>query len=163
MGDVVGKPGLTAVRTLLPKLIGRHSIDLVIANAENSEGGAGISGETAEHLLQSEVNLLTSGNHFWTKKQILPWVQESHLVDLALGGALVALREQYPYPNEKGQEFDERAAATVRRGMAAALDRGLGELRGELQAWEKLVTAGRERLNGVAAATAKPRPRRKKS
>ena len=48
MGDVVGKPGLTAVRTLLPKLIGRHSIDLVIANAENSEGGAGISGETAE-------------------------------------------------------------------------------------------------------------------
>jgi metallophosphoesterase (TIGR00282 family) len=77
MGDVVGKPGLTAVRTLLPKLIGRHSIDLVIANAENSEGGAGISGETAEHLLQSEVNLLTSGNHFWTKKQIIPWVQEN--------------------------------------------------------------------------------------
>lgn len=101
----------------------------------------------------------------WERNQenpILPWVQESHLVDLALGGALVALREQYPYPSEKGQEFDERAAATVRRGMAAALDHGLGELRGELQAWEKLVAAGRERLNAGAAAKPKSRPRRKK-
>ncbi|WNG52752.1 TIGR00282 family metallophosphoesterase [Archangium minus] len=77
MGDVVGKPGVTAVRTLLPKLIARHSVDLVVANAENSEGGAGISPESAEALLASEVNLLTSGNHFWTKKQILPWVQDN--------------------------------------------------------------------------------------
>ncbi|HZH17394.1 MAG TPA: TIGR00282 family metallophosphoesterase [Archangium sp.] len=77
MGDVVGKPGVTAVRTLLPKLIARHSLDLVVANAENSEGGAGISPESAEALLASEVNLLTSGNHFWTKKQILPWVQDN--------------------------------------------------------------------------------------
>src|SRR5678815_201761 len=73
MGDVVGKPGVLAVRTLLPRLIARHEVDLVIANAENSEGGAGISGESAEALLAAEVNLLTSGNHFWTKRQILPW------------------------------------------------------------------------------------------
>lgn len=77
MGDVVGKPGVLAVRTLLPRLIARHSVDLVIANAENSEGGAGISGESAEALLSAEVNLLTSGNHFWTKKQILPWVERN--------------------------------------------------------------------------------------
>ncbi|MBX5483832.1 MAG: TIGR00282 family metallophosphoesterase [Myxococcaceae bacterium] len=75
IGDVVGKPGVLAVRTLVPKLIARHSADLVIANAENSEGGAGISGESAEALLSAEVDLLTSGNHFWTKRQILPWVQ----------------------------------------------------------------------------------------
>jgi metallophosphoesterase (TIGR00282 family) len=76
LGDVVGKPGVQAVRTLVPKLIARHSADLVIANAENSEGGAGISPESAEALLSSEVNLLTSGNHFWTKRQIIPWVEE---------------------------------------------------------------------------------------
>lgn len=76
MGDVVGKPGVLAVRTLVPKLIARHSVDLVIANAENSEGGAGISPDTAEALLSAEVNLLTSGNHFWTKKQIIPWASE---------------------------------------------------------------------------------------
>ena len=75
MGDVVGKPGVLAVRTLLPRLIARHEADLVIANAENSEGGAGISGESAEALLGAQVNLLTSGNHFWTKRQILPWVE----------------------------------------------------------------------------------------
>lgn len=75
MGDVVGKPGVLAVRTLLPRLISRHTVDLVIANAENSEGGAGISGEAAEALLSAQVNLLTSGNHFWTKRQILPWVE----------------------------------------------------------------------------------------
>jgi metallophosphoesterase (TIGR00282 family) len=77
MGDVVGKPGVLAVRSLLPKLIGRHSVDLVIANAENSEGGAGVSPESAEALLSAEVNLLTSGNHIWSKRQIIPWM-ESH-------------------------------------------------------------------------------------
>lgn len=76
MGDVVGKPGVLAIRTLLPKLIGRHSVDVVIANAENSEGGAGISAESAEALLSAEVNLLTSGNHFWTKRQIIPWAEQ---------------------------------------------------------------------------------------
>jgi 2',3'-cyclic-nucleotide 2'-phosphodiesterase len=75
MGDVVGKPGVLAIRTLLPRLIARHEVDLVVANAENSEGGAGISGESAEALLGAQVNLLTSGNHFWTKRQILPWVE----------------------------------------------------------------------------------------
>jgi len=75
LGDVVGKPGVLAVRTLVPKLIARHSADLVVVNAENSEGGAGISGESAEAILSAEVNLLTSGNHFWTKRQILPWVE----------------------------------------------------------------------------------------
>src|SRR6478672_11857326 len=77
MGDVVGKPGIQAIRTLLPKLITRHSVDLVIANAENSEGGAGLSQESCETLLSAEVNLLTSGNHIWSKKQIIPWLERN--------------------------------------------------------------------------------------
>lgn len=76
MGDVIGKPGVLAIRTLLPRLIGRHSLDLVIANAENSEGGAGISAESAQALLSAEVNLLTSGNHIWSKRQIIPWLEQ---------------------------------------------------------------------------------------
>lgn len=74
VGDVIGKPGVLAVKTLMPKLIARHSVDLVIANAENSEGGAGVSPESADALLSAEVNLLTSGNHIWSKKQILPYL-----------------------------------------------------------------------------------------
>jgi len=76
LGDVVGRPGLTAVRTLVPKLIARHQLDLVIANAENCDGGAGVTPEAAQALLQSEVNLLTSGNHIWSKRQIIPWMEE---------------------------------------------------------------------------------------
>jgi 2',3'-cyclic-nucleotide 2'-phosphodiesterase len=76
LGDVVGRPGVAAVRTLVPKLIARHELDLVIANAENSDGGAGVTAESAEALLQSEVNLLTSGNHIWSKRQIIPWMEE---------------------------------------------------------------------------------------
>jgi hypothetical protein len=75
MGDVVGKPGVLAIRTLLPRLIAHHGLDLVVANAENSEGGAGISQESAEALLKAEVNLLTSGNHIWSKRQIIPWLE----------------------------------------------------------------------------------------
>ncbi len=77
MGDVVGKPGLLAIRSLLPRLITRHGIDLVIANCENSEGGAGVSPDSAQTLLDCEVDLLTSGNHIWSKRQIIPWM-ESH-------------------------------------------------------------------------------------
>jgi metallophosphoesterase (TIGR00282 family) len=76
LGDVVGRPGVGAVRTLVPKLITRHKLDLVVVNAENSDGGAGVTAESAEALLQSEVNLLTSGNHIWTKRQIIPWMEE---------------------------------------------------------------------------------------
>jgi metallophosphoesterase (TIGR00282 family) len=75
LGDVVGKPGVLAVRTLVPKLIARRDLDLVIVNAENSEGGAGISPESAEALLSTPVNLLTGGNHTWTKRQIVSWLE----------------------------------------------------------------------------------------
>jgi metallophosphoesterase (TIGR00282 family) len=73
-GDVVGKPGLRALKELLPRLIGRHSLDLVIANGENTANGAGVTPETAEQMLASEVNLITSGNHIWNKREIQPYL-----------------------------------------------------------------------------------------
>ena len=71
----MGKPGVSAIRALLPRLIGRYGLDLAIANAENSDAGAGITPESAEALLGAEVNLLTSGNHIWSKRQIIPWLE----------------------------------------------------------------------------------------
>lgn len=76
LGDVVGKPGLLAVRNLLPRVVAKFAIDVVIANAENSEGGMGVSPESAEALLGAQVHLLTSGNHIWAKKQIIPWMEQ---------------------------------------------------------------------------------------
>lgn len=75
-GDVVGKPGLRAIKELLPKLIGRHGADLVVVNGENVAMGAGITPDTADELLHAEVNLITSGNHIWSKREMVPHLDE---------------------------------------------------------------------------------------
>src|SRR5512140_949347 len=75
LGDVFGKPGRQAVKHFVPRLIARDGVDLVIANAENSAGGAGVTPEGADELLGCEVNLLTSGNHIWSKREIVPYLE----------------------------------------------------------------------------------------
>ena len=75
LGDVFGKPGRTAVKRLVPRLITRHGVDLVVANAENAANGVGVNPETADELLACEVDLLTSGNHIWSKRDIVPYLE----------------------------------------------------------------------------------------
>ncbi len=75
LGDVFGKPGRQAVARLVPKLIARDGIDLVVANAENSASGIGVTPDSAEELLAAEVDLLTSGNHIWAKREIVPYLE----------------------------------------------------------------------------------------
>jgi metallophosphoesterase (TIGR00282 family) len=75
LGDVFGKPGRQAVQRLVPRLIAREAVDLVVANAENSAGGVGVTPDSADELLAAEVNLLTSGNHIWAKREILPYLE----------------------------------------------------------------------------------------
>ncbi len=75
LGDVFGKPGRQAVKHFVPKLIAQHRLDLVIANAENVAGGAGVTPESAEELLRCEIDLLTSGNHIWGKREIVPYLE----------------------------------------------------------------------------------------
>jgi metallophosphoesterase (TIGR00282 family) len=74
LGDVFGKPGRQAVKHFVPKLIASHGIDLVVANSENSAGGAGVTPESADELLACEVDLLTGGNHIWSKKELVPYL-----------------------------------------------------------------------------------------
>lgn len=80
IGDIVGKPGRLAVRTLLPRLVGSEEIDFVIANAENGAGVAGLTPKVADELLENGVDVLTSGNHIWRKKEIEPYLEESSRV-----------------------------------------------------------------------------------
>jgi metallophosphoesterase (TIGR00282 family) len=75
LGDVFGKPGRQAVTRLVPRLITREGLDLVVANAENIANGAGVTPEGADELLAAEVNLLTSGNHIWSKREIVPYLE----------------------------------------------------------------------------------------
>ncbi|HUC96984.1 MAG TPA: YmdB family metallophosphoesterase, partial [Candidatus Polarisedimenticolaceae bacterium] len=70
LGDVVGRPARRAIRDLVPSLIEREGIDLAIANAENAAGGIGVDLKSANELLSSRVDVLTSGNHIWKKKEI---------------------------------------------------------------------------------------------
>ena len=76
IGDVIGKPGRRAVKSLLPGIRAEHGIDLVIANGENAAGGFGITQDTAYELLESGVDVLTSGNHIWDQKEIIPHMEE---------------------------------------------------------------------------------------
>lgn len=74
VGDVIGKPGRRAVAALVPGLYNQYGLDLVIANAENAAGGLGLTLVTAKELLGAGVDALTSGNHIWAQKEIIPYL-----------------------------------------------------------------------------------------
>ena len=74
IGDIIGKPGRQAVRELLPDLRRQHGLDLVIANGENTAGGIGLTSTTARELFDAGVDVLTSGNHIWAQKEIIPYL-----------------------------------------------------------------------------------------
>jgi metallophosphoesterase (TIGR00282 family) len=72
IGDIVGRPGRRAVRSLLSGLRSNLELDMVIANGENAAGGKGLTPEAAQELFSSGIDVLTSGNHIWAHKEIIP-------------------------------------------------------------------------------------------
>lgn len=71
IGDIIGKPGRKAAAELLPDLRKEYEVDFVIANGENASGGIGLTPQTAEELLRSGIDVVTSGNHIWKHKEIV--------------------------------------------------------------------------------------------
>lgn len=76
IGDIVGKPGRRAVKELLPSLVAAHAVDLVIANCENAAAGFGITREIVEELYDAHIDVLTSGNHVWDKKEVMEFIDD---------------------------------------------------------------------------------------
>src|SRR6516225_2035153 len=74
IGDIVGKPGRDLVRQGLQPIVEYHQIDFVVANAENAAGGFGITREIGEQLLNLGVDVMTSGNHIWDKREALDYI-----------------------------------------------------------------------------------------
>ncbi|MFC2072387.1 TIGR00282 family metallophosphoesterase [Chloroflexota bacterium] len=74
IGDIIGKPGRQAIKELLPGLRKQYGLDLVIANGENVAGGFGLTPTTARELLDAGTDVLTSGNHIWAQKEIIPYL-----------------------------------------------------------------------------------------
>lgn len=95
VGDVIGRPGRRAVGALVPSLRREYGVALVIANGENAAGGLGLTKATAEELLGCGVDVISSGNHIWDQKEIVP----------ALDGELAILRPlNYP-PGVPGRGY----------------------------------------------------------
>jgi len=76
IGDIIGKAGRQAIQGVLGKVIADHKIDFTIANGENAAGGMGITPTIAMEFLDQGVDVLTSGNHIWAKKEIFPFLDE---------------------------------------------------------------------------------------
>ena len=72
IGDVIGKPGRQAMERHLSGLRDERGVDLVTANGENVAGGMGLTLSTAKALFGSGVDVITSGNHIWDKREIIP-------------------------------------------------------------------------------------------
>lgn len=73
IGDIFGRPGRTIVRDHLKNLVGEHRIDLVLANGENAAAGFGITPALAEDLFDLGIDVLTTGNHVWDKREIVDY------------------------------------------------------------------------------------------
>jgi metallophosphoesterase (TIGR00282 family) len=71
IGDVIGKPGRVALERILPMLRDDLGIDIVTANGENLAGGMGLTMATAKALFACGVDVITSGNHIWDKRELL--------------------------------------------------------------------------------------------
>jgi metallophosphoesterase (TIGR00282 family) len=70
IGDLIGKPGRLAVEALLPELRREREIALVTANGENAAGGMGLTASIAEAMFRAGVDVITSGNHIWDKREM---------------------------------------------------------------------------------------------
>jgi len=103
VGDIVGEPGRKALKKLLPDLLREFDIRLVIGNGENCAGGLGITLATAKELFDSGIDVITTGNHVWAKKEIIPY----------LDGNLALLRPlNYP-PTNPGRGYLSREGVLV--------------------------------------------------
>jgi metallophosphoesterase (TIGR00282 family) len=76
IGDIYGQPGRRIVKEALSGLREEYAPDLILANGENAAAGFGITPQLVEELLDLGITVLTSGNHIWDKKEILPYLAE---------------------------------------------------------------------------------------
>jgi metallophosphoesterase (TIGR00282 family) len=74
IGDIVGRPGRELIRRGVAVLRDVHSLDLVIANAENSAAGSGITREIGDEILDHGVDVMTSGNHIWSRREAVDYI-----------------------------------------------------------------------------------------
>ncbi|MFC2036255.1 TIGR00282 family metallophosphoesterase [Chloroflexota bacterium] len=129
VGDIIGKPGRQAMTKLLPGLRAQYRLDLVVANGENTAGGFGLTSTIARELIDAGVDVLTSGNHIWAQKEIIPYLDSDMPILRPLNyppgvpGRGYLVRNQVMVVNVIGRTFIGNFDCPFR-----AMDRLLGEL-----------------------------------
>ena len=78
LGDVMGKSGRQAVKKELPEPKRKLEVDTVILNGENAAGGFGITPKICEEFYELGVNVITTGNHIWDQKEIIPYITKDN-------------------------------------------------------------------------------------
>ena len=74
IGDICGRPGRHTAAHCIPILKEEYNLDLIIANGENSAGGVGITAKVLDELLEMNIDIITTGNHVWDKKEIFNFI-----------------------------------------------------------------------------------------
>ncbi len=80
VGDVFGEPGRKALQTLLPRLRKQYEVDLAVVNVENAAAGFGVTPLIARTFLDQGVDVMTSGNHIWDRKEIIQYIVKENLL-----------------------------------------------------------------------------------
>lgn len=129
IGDIVGKLGRRTVTSVLPALRKERSIDVVIANGENTAGGRGLTPGTAQELFRAGIDVITSGNHIWENREVyqilddesVPLVRPLNYPEGTPGRGIVK-RDGVGVINAMGRTFMGVSIEDPFRALDAALD-----------------------------------------
>lgn len=89
VGDIFGRPGRTIVQERLADLQNQHNVDLTIANGENAAGGFGITPQIAGELFELGIDVITTGNHIWDKREIMEYMNSANGNEASLARRLL--------------------------------------------------------------------------
>ena len=89
VGDIFGRPGRNIVHERLPELQKQHGVELTIANGENAAGGFGITPQIAEELFELGIDVITTGNHIWDKREIIEYMNSANGNEASLARRLL--------------------------------------------------------------------------
>jgi 2',3'-cyclic-nucleotide 2'-phosphodiesterase len=120
-GDTFGRPGRDAVRAAIAKLVPQHQIDFVVVNGENFSHGNGILPEMAEEFFNLGVDVITTGNHAWDQRQIIPYM-----------GTSTRLLRPLNYPDHPLHRVPGRGSTVVESRRRGGLRLGVVQVMGRV-------------------------------
>jgi len=125
VGDVFGRPGRDALVRRLPALVQERDIHFVIANGENAASGAGITSKIAIALLDGGVDVITTGNHIWRQREVLPFLQSERRIVRPANFPAGSPGRSLTVQEVRGGE----AVAVINLGGALFMDSGISPFR----------------------------------